>query len=313
MPESDAIKLGELLVPAVKLFNSALISQVSPLFPQRKAFLRGCEEQKKQDRRARYQPKQACSVEIKKAMKNALFFPLLISCSLCAAAQEAPQPSQPLYYGQVNANFQVAVPVEGFRTELMEAGIGFGGNLLLQLGRGRPLFGGLEFSYANFDGESVEFTSTQNGFPEDFRLRTRTNLLIGHGILRFKPFTGFFLQPYFDGLVGFKRLYARTTFTQLFDNDEEELLEASIDQSDTAFSFGVGSGLQIRLSHFPELLLDLRCTYYMGSNASFMVRDEAASGPFDDPIEAFEERTAPTSVLLPQIGITLQLSDAGLQ
>lgn len=242
-------------------------------------------------------------------MKNVLILPLLLAYCLTATAQEE---APPLYYGQLNLNFQVAVPIEGFRTELQEAGLGFGGNILLQLGRGRPLFAGLECSYANFDSESVEYTTNQNGFPEDFRLRTRTNLLIGHGMLRFKPFTGFFLQPYFDGLVGFKRLYARTTFTQLFDNNEEELIEAGIDQADTAFSFGVGSGVQIRLTSHPEILLDLRCTYYMGSNASFMVRDEDASGPFNDPIEAFEERSAPTSVLLPQIGITLQLSDAGI-
>ena len=193
-----------------------------------------------------------------------------------------------------------------------QAGSGVGGLLLFQLGRGRPLFAGVDFAWANFDSESVEYTTNQNGFNEDFRLRTRTNLLLGHGLLRFKPFTGFILQPYLDGLLGFKRLYARTTFKQLFE-EENELIEADVDQSDSALSLGAGGGVQVRLSFRPTILLDLRCTYLMGGNASFLVKRDDLSGPLDDPINAFEERRSTTSALIPQIGITIQFNDQDIQ
>jgi hypothetical protein len=39
-----------------------------------------------------------------------------------------------------------------------------------------------------------------------------------------------------------------------------------------------------------------------------MVRREDASGPFNDPVEAFERATSPTHMLIPQLGITFQLS-----
>lgn len=233
---------------------------------------------------------------------------MLISLCAILSAQE----TQPLYYAQLNASFQLAVPIEGFRSELEEVGPGISATMLFQIGRGRPLFAGLDFAWSNFDGESVEYTTNQNGFDEDFRLRTRTNYLQGHAVIRFKPFTGFFIQPYADGMVGFKRLYARTTFTQLFNNDEEELIEASTDQSDSALSLGVGGGFQIRLSRYPEIMLDLRCLYLMGGNATFLVRRDDITGTLDDPIDAFEERRSTTGLLLPQIGVTLQISDAFL-
>ena len=242
-------------------------------------------------------------------MKTRYTLLLTLCCTIFLQAQDEPRP---LYYGQLNAYFQVAVPVEGFRSEIEQAGPGVGGSLLFQLGRGRPLFAGVDFAWANFDSESVEYTTNQNGFNEDFRLRTRTNLLMGHGLLRFKPFTGFFLQPYLDGLLGFKRLYARTTFTQLFE-EENELIEADTDQADTALSLGAGGGVQIRLSYQPTIFIDLRCTYLMGGNASFLVRQEDLSGQLNDPIEAFEERRSTTSALIPQIGITIQLSDRGIE
>lgn len=229
----------------------------------------------------------------------------LLLCNLLGAQEE-----QPLYYTQLNAYFQVAVPIEGFQSEIEQAGPGLGGVLLFQLGRGRPMFAGIDFAWSNFDSESVEYTTNQNGFDEDFRLRTRTNLLQGHGLLRFKPFTGFFVQPYVDGLLGFKRLYARTTFVQLFDNDEEELIEADIDQADSALSLGAGGGFQIRVSWQPTILIDLRCTYLMGGNATFLVKRDDITGPIDDPIEAFEERRATTSLLIPQIGVTISFNDS---
>jgi hypothetical protein len=222
------------------------------------------------------------------------------------------QEEQPLYYAQFNASFQLAVPIESFRSELEEVGPGISGSMLFQLGRGRPLFAGIDFAWSNFDSESVEYSTNQNGFDEDFRLRTRTNYLHGHAMVRFKPFTGFFIQPYADGLLGFKRLYARTTLMQLFNDDDEELVEASIDQSDSALSLGVGGGFQIRLSHHPDIMLDLRCLYLMGGSATFLVKREDITGNLNDPIDAFEERRSTTGVLLPQIGVTIQISDGYL-
>jgi len=210
------------------------------------------------------------------------------------------------FYMQIGGSFTALNPVEGFRKALDQNGAGGGGQVLFQVGPGRPVFAGLDFSVVRFDEEVVGFTTTQNGFPENYELRTRTNMFLGHVLLRFKPFTSFFLQPYADGLIGFKRPYTRTKYVQLFDEGEEDLIEAYPELNDNTFSAGLGAGVQARLSSWPDLLLDARCTYLMGGSARYLVRMEDPPAVIEDPIEVFEERLTATTTLQFQVGLTLQ-------
>lgn len=236
--------------------------------------------------------------------KILIFCFLLTSCHALTGQQE--EPERYPFYIQIGGQFAILRPVEGFRKALQQNGIGGGGQLLFQLGPGRPIFAGLDFSVVRFDEETVSFTTTQNGFQEDYELRTRSNMFLGHLVLRFKPFTGFFLQPYADGLIGFKRPYTRTQYVQLFDRGEEDLIEAYSELNDNTFSAGLGAGVQARLSSWPDLLLDARCTYLTGGSARYLVRMDDPPAVFDDPIEVFEERLTATTTLQVQLGLTLQ-------
>lgn len=230
---------------------------------------------------------------------------LALSWALPLLAQPVDQERYP-FYMQVGGSFAGLYPVEGFRNALSANGTGGGGQVLFQLGAGRPLFAGVDIAVVRFDRETVGFTTTQNGFPEDYELRTRTNMLLGHALLRFKPFTHFFLQPYADGLIGWKRPYARTQYVQLFDEGEEDLIEAYPELNDNTFSAGIGAGLQARVSSWPELMIDARCTYLIGGSARHLVRMDNPPANIEDPIEVFEERITPTTTIHFQIGLTLQ-------
>jgi len=230
----------------------------------------------------------------------------LLNAGVVALQAQADEPDRYPFYMQIGGHFSVLTPLEGFRQVLDMNGIGGGGQVLFQIGPGRPVFAGLDFSVVRFDEEAVGFTTTQNGFPENYELRTRTNMLLGHVLLRFKPFTNFFLQPYADGLIGLKRPYTRTQYVQLFDEGEEDLIEAYPELNDNTFSAGLGAGVQARLTSWPDLLLDARCTYLMGGSARYLVRMEDPPAVVDDPIEVFEERITATTTLQIQIGLTLQ-------
>lgn len=222
------------------------------------------------------------------------------------------QDEKPPFYMQFNGHFQVGVPLEGFADRLDKQGIGGGGLFALQLGRGRPLFGGLDVAFLRYDGEKLDFDILEEGVLNDYRLHTNNNILLGHALLRFKPFTGFFIQPYFDGLIGFKRFYTRTRFIDLLEG-EDEVVEADTDQSDTAFSYGGAAGLQFRVGSAPDILIDLRCGYLPGATASYLVRKEGDNGPLEDPIDAFEEAASPTALLSVQLGLTIQFSGRDFQ
>lgn len=243
----------------------------------------------------------------KKAMKKWHFCAMAVIASLWVSEVVAQGEAGWPWYFQLNGHLQAGFPMEGFAGRQEKDGLGFGGQMLFQLERGRPLFVGLEGSMLYLDKEKFRFTVVEDGQSTDYRLVTNSNIFMGHGLLRFKPFTSSWMQPYADGLVGLKKLYTRT---RLIDEsqDPEEVVEAETDLSDTAFSYGLGAGLQIYLSDFPTVLADIRVAYLPGENASYYTRRADAPDPVEDPLDVFEETSSPTALLMIQLGVTLQLS-----
>ena len=206
---------------------------------------------------------------------------------------------------QLNGNLQLGIPVETFKNNLPDPGFGFGGLVAIRLGM-LPLYTGLDVSGVTFDSESSEFILWEDGFLIDVREKTSSNILFLHGMFRIKPAVNFFIRPYFDGLIGYKVLYTRTKLIDL-EADEDRVLESQTNQSDWAFSYGGALGVQINLSPRQDFWLDLRCAYLPGASANYLVRrDDDGQVVYNAPIDAFEEKSSPTAVLLPQIGLTYQ-------
>ncbi|MFN7118667.1 MAG: hypothetical protein ACK4TA_17850 [Saprospiraceae bacterium] len=203
-----------------------------------------------------------------------------------------------------NGNFQVGVPLDAFRDNL--DGVGFGGGLLVLGGLGdTPISAGVELSIMGYDSETAEYRVRVGGFTKDYELTTSSNIFLGHAVVRIQPFGTGFITPYIDGMVGFKNLF---TSSSLVDLDLGENTDTGIDESDWAFSYGGAFGLQFHFSKSHMLSLDLRCAYLPGNNASYLVRapDPIGGFDYDDPLEAFEKKSSPTNLLLPQIGLTFK-------
>ncbi|MBX2872333.1 MAG: hypothetical protein KTR30_09545 [Saprospiraceae bacterium] len=222
----------------------------------------------------------------------------LLAIRFSAAAQEAEteQDNAP-YHIFFSPYFQVGLPQEVLRTNIDRVGYGGGGVLVFQIQR-LPVFAGVDVTFLNFDRESERYN-------DNTEWTSRTNLFMGHGVLRFQPFVDFPIYPYFDALFGVKHFYARTT-VEFLDTDESD---SSGNGSDTALSYGFAAGAQFAIFGNPGITMDFRCSYLPGNNATYFARDPAANGPFDDPIEAFQRRTSPTPVLLLQLGVTFNLND----
>ncbi|MCB0587824.1 MAG: hypothetical protein KDD06_21205 [Phaeodactylibacter sp.] len=242
-------------------------------------------------------------------MKNKYFPFLLLIAALWNAPTFAQEEAEWPWYLQLNGHLQGGFPIEGFAGRQEKNGLGWGGQLLFQLKRGRPLFVGLEGSMLYLDREKLRFTTVENGQAVDYRLVSSNNIFLGHGLLRFKPFTNSWAQPYADGLVGLKKLYTRT---RLIDEsqEEDEVVEATTDLSDSAFSYGLGLGVQVFLSDFPAVLGDIRVAYLPGENATYYTRRAEEPDVIEDPLDVFEEVSSPATLLLIQVGVTIQLSDS---
>ena len=240
-------------------------------------------------------------------MKKCHFLTLAIFVFLCPSPSSAQTEADWPRYFQLSGRLQAGFPMEGFADKQNKDGVGFGGQMLFQLKRGMPLFAGLDAGMLYLDKEKLKFTAIEDGQSVDYRLVTNNNIFMAHGLLRFKPFTNGWAQPYADGMVGVKKLYTRTRLIDETQN-EDNVVEADTDLSDSAFSYGLGAGVQVYLSEFPTVLGDLRVTYLPGENATYYTRSKEAPDPIEDPLDVFEEVSSPTALLLIQLGVTLQLS-----
>ncbi len=221
-----------------------------------------------------------------------------------APEEEAPPPPR---YFDFNVNAQHGIPIGPFQEKLSTGGYGAGGFLLIQLKRGLPVQAGLDGAWQRFERETLDYTQVIDGIPRDFRLSTRVNVVTGHVLLRYQPVVDFPLWPFLDGLFGLKHLYTVTALKEQLGAGASEQLEVEVDKQDTAFSYGLAAGFQFRPFSHPAVRIELRCAYLPGTSASYFARRQDASGPFNDPLEAFEERRSPTTLLVPQIGVTVDI------
>ncbi|MDX1942718.1 MAG: hypothetical protein SFU99_19295 [Saprospiraceae bacterium] len=230
---------------------------------------------------------------------------MLLTAALFAQEQiQEPSKERSFPSFQLNGNFQVGIPLNDFRDNLDDIGFGAGVLFLTHLGDS-PLAAGIELSLMGYASESAEYIMRVGGFVKEYELRTSSNIFLGHAVVRFQPAVNAFIRPYFDGMIGFKNLFTSSTLTDL---DNSEATESNTDESDWALSYGGAFGLQVHFSKTSNIVLDLRCAYLQGQNASYLVRKQDPFGGFEyeNPIDAFEEKTSATTLLLPQIGVTFK-------
>jgi len=209
-------------------------------------------------------------------------------------------------YIDFNAGIQAGIPQGDFRENIEEVGIGGGGSLLVQLGR-LPILAGVSFGSQVYQSASLEYAGWVEGQFLNLKLRTRTNISMGHVVFRYQPVVEFPLWPYVDGMAGYHKVFTRTKLLAELEANSYEELESETDQKELVYSFGAGAGVQLAVFRNPAIRIDLRGAYLLGGSASYLIRDEAVPAPVNDPIEVFEPRYSATNVLLLQVGITVDL------
>ena len=216
--------------------------------------------------------------------------------------------AQSAYYNQIllTLNGQLGLPQDRFRENVDAVGIGGGGSILFRM-REKPVYIGFGGGWMNYAHETQDFTIQVDGFFEDYEWRTNSNIIHGHAMLRFQPDVVFPLKPYIEGMAGFKNLYTKSKLIDL-NGDDDEVIERESNLSDWAFSYGGSIGVHIAYWEHIGVRIDAKLTYLQGQNARYLARMEDTAGQvFDQPIDAFEERIGPTNMLIPQIGVVLDL------
>ena len=201
---------------------------------------------------------------------------------------------------QLGIDFSAVNPKGDFR-QINGNGYGVGGQFAVGLGR-KPIFIGVDAGIVRYGSESRR--ETLSGSIPDIAVDVDTdnNILLTHFLFRVQPRTGR-VRPYADGLIGFKYLFTQTRVTA---DDNDEPLATTTNFSDFAFSYGVGSGIQIRLASLGggrEIALDGKARYLWGSHADYL---REGSLMRENGEVVFDVLSSRTNALSAQVGVTFR-------
>ncbi|EAY25194.1 hypothetical protein M23134_06790 [Microscilla marina ATCC 23134] len=236
---------------------------------------------------------------------------------------------------QIHFGFDVSggFPLNEFQAQNPNTGVGINLNAFFPFAPQVPVYIGLDFGFQGMGTRNIQKNINVNiintSIPINFDIATSNNLINGHAILRTKiPLP--LVQPYFEGLIGFKHFYTRTsikniTSTSNIINVEElqrnsEIAGETLQQS-TALSYGFGGGFHIMFGG-GQFGLNLGARYLLGGQASYYTREDIRD--FDVTITTdngtsnnelgstvggnnIQPRTSRTDMIMANIGIVIKL------
>lgn len=141
--------------------------------------------------------------------------------------------------------------------------------------RGSPLYIGAEIGLANFGTDSrTEPWSTT--IPDlTMNVDNNYNLFQGHIVTRFQQPKAA-IQPFVEGLVGFNYFFTETSVSSRGGFNANEPIASDTNYEDTSFSYGIGAGVQFKITSFESegtrgrFYMSLSGRYLRGGEASYL-------------------------------------------
>jgi hypothetical protein len=204
-------------------------------------------------------------------------------------------------YPQADITVAVGFPQGEFERHVDNAGVGL--NFFAGIGLGRtPFVVGLDggFLIYGFEHRHEPFSTTIPDVTVD--VETSNAIAMGHVLLRLQPPSGV-LQPYVDGLFGFKYFFTETSISD--DDFGGETIASSTNFDDAALSYGVGGGLDVQIyeGRKKAVLVNVGARYLLGTEAEYL--QEGSIERRNGRVFFATERSE-TNILIAQLGVTIK-------
>ena len=138
-----------------------------------------------------------------------------------------------------------------------------------------PVYFGAEIGIANFgtDSRTEPWSNTIPDLTMD--VDNNYNLFQGHLVTRIQPPKAK-VQPFVEGLLGFNYFFTETTVSSRSGSNAYEPIASDTNYDDTSLSYGVGAGVQFKVSNFNadgtrgQFYMSLSGRYLRGGEASYL-------------------------------------------
>jgi hypothetical protein len=184
-------------------------------------------------------------------------------------------------------------PLNEFQVENPNTGFGVNLKAFFPFAPKIPVYIGFDFGFQGMGSRTVQKSVDINigignnitRIPINFDIATSNNMINGHAVLKAKlPLP--LVQPYAEGLIGFKHFYTRTSIKDVTSPVSSTLADALRDefrrnseiagqtlQQSTALSYGFGGGFHIMFGG-GQFGLNIGARYLLGGQATYYTRED---------------------------------------
>ena len=207
-------------------------------------------------------------------MKKLLFL-IFASISIVSVAQEKSYSNRNPRHATIGFGVQGVQPVGEYADHYNGNPIGLSGTFSHPI-KQSPFDWGFQFSWNQMgalDQDILVYGGTNAMGDTIFNngtYRVRHNNYRYQGLLRLRPFNGFF-QPYAEGLAGVETFLTKTDLSVQNSGGFSSVEEAKVQQSSTSLLYGYALGLRFRTKNARKIWFDLRYENIQGGKAQYVI------------------------------------------
>ncbi len=240
-------------------------------------------------------------------MKKLLLFSLVLF-SLASFAQEKSYSNRNPRHANIGFGVQGVQPTGEYADRYNGKPIGLSGAFSHPI-KQSPFDWGFQFSWnqmgaldqdiksyagMNVAGDSLFNTGTY---------RVRHNNYRYQGLLRIRPFNGFF-QPYAEGLAGIESFSTKTDISLQNNGGFSSVEEAKVQQSSTSLLYGYALGVRFRAKNTKHVWFDIRYENIQGGKAQYVIPETVTIQNNTDLL--YTTGTTKTNRQILQFGLTFE-------
>lgn len=196
----------------------------------------------------------------------------------------------------------VGIPTSTFSDNMRETGVGVGGEMLINLQKGGPVWAGIGVHSFAFDDFSITYFDQIDFDYIEIKELTASRLFVAAAVMRFQPPVDFVLRPYFQGAFGMHWFF---TNTKIEDVEFDEVVSTIKENSDSELGFSLHAGVMVVTRKFPHIRGDVRFGFFRNASVEYMRYNANLPSPSGFPIDYFEVKESPVEMLGVHVGVTL--------
>ena len=207
-------------------------------------------------------------------MKKLLVFSFAL-ISLSNFAQEKSYSDRNPRHATIGVGGQIVQPTGEYADRYNGVPIGLSGIFSHPI-KQSPFDWGVQFSWNQLGAldQDISVYAGTNALGDsvynDGTYRVRHNNYRYQGLLRFRPFNGFF-QPYAEGLAGVETFSTKTDISVQNSGGFSSVEEAKVQQSSTSLLYGYALGLRFRTKNARKIWFDIRYENIQGGKAQYVI------------------------------------------